>query len=378
MGIESDQLVFDYLSRVGDLAQQRQLPSGTRMRLVSELRGEIDRRRTKATLDSPAAVRRILDRIGSPESVVEAANAGPDGSAGRSTGREKGADTTPSPSFPTAPSSSGKRSAVPAQRDGGPAARPRRLRRAVPRPRSAHPELAETEPTGMVGSTPTPPHLASTEELGTGPQPDWWRVESGPFGATDSVPGFTGGVEIPELFKPPPIDEPDKRDEQDKQDKQGKRDDQAKSGAAVVEVVENPGPTGRVRRRYVPRLRPLGGGGGGGGGGGWSNPLLLLAAALLVAGAVIGNLVMLGLGWLIAYLSRRLTPTEAKWAVLVVPGLVAAGGIAWIWGRKEGRWGEPIPQDRMSDAIAETWPWVLRGAAVASALYLVWRSQRRR
>jgi hypothetical protein len=221
----------------------------------------------------------------------------------------------------------------------------------------------------MVGSTPTPPHLASTEELGTGPQPDWWRVESGPFGATDSVPGFTGGVEIPELFKPPPIDEPDKQNKQDKQD------DQVKSGAAAVEVVENPGPTGRVRRRYVPRLRPLGGGGGGGG---WSNPLLLLAAALLVAGAVIGNLVMLGLGWLIAYLSRRLTPTEAKWAVLVVPGLVAAGGIAWIWGRKEGRWGEPIAQDRMSDAIAETWPWVLRGAAVASALYLVWRSQRRR
>ncbi|SCE16122.1 hypothetical protein GA0115246_111711, partial [Streptomyces sp. SolWspMP-sol7th] len=26
MGIETDQLVFDYLSRVGDLAQQQQLP----------------------------------------------------------------------------------------------------------------------------------------------------------------------------------------------------------------------------------------------------------------------------------------------------------------------------------------------------------------
>lgn len=32
----------------------------------------------------------------------------------------------------------------------------------------------------------------------------------------------------------------------------------------------------------------------------------------------------------------------------------------------------------MSDAMAETWPWVVRAAAVASALYLVWRSQRRR
>ncbi|MGN9814746.1 hypothetical protein ACTMUQ_05290 [Streptomyces sp. SD11] len=373
MGIESDQLVFDYLSRVGDLAQQRQLPSGTRMRLVSELRGEIDRRRTRATLDSPAAVRRILDRIGTPESVVAAANsrtdstgtgAGTGASTGTGTGAstDKGAGATPSPP---------KRSAVPAQRAQEPAPRPGRLRRAVPRPRSAKPdltkqELAESESTGMVGSPPTPPHLASTEELGTGPQPDWWRVENGPFGATDSVPGFTGGVEIPEMFKPPPLDEPDKAE------KPG--DPEPK--AAAVEVVEEAGPAGRVRRRYLPRLRPLGGGGGVGGG--WSNPLLLLAAALLVAGAVMGNLVMLGLGWLIAYLSRRLSPTEAKWAVLVVPGIVASGGIVWIWGRTEGRWGEPIAQDQMSDAIAETWPWVLRSAAIASALYLVWRSQRRR
>lgn len=75
MGIESDQLVFDYLSRVGDLAQQRQLPSGTRMRLVSELRSEIERRRAKAVGDSPTTVRRILARLGSPEDVVASAGA---------------------------------------------------------------------------------------------------------------------------------------------------------------------------------------------------------------------------------------------------------------------------------------------------------------
>ncbi|MEU5701131.1 hypothetical protein [Streptomyces aurantiacus] len=361
MGIESDQLVFDYLSRVGDLAQQRQLPSGTRMRLVSELRGEIDRRRAKATLDSPAAVRRILDRIGTPESVVTAAKAD---SSGTGSGSGSGAGSTPPPT----------RAAVPTQRAEEPEARPKRLRRIVPRQRPAEPgpglEAAET--TEMSGSVPTPPHLASTEELGTGPQPDWWRVESGPFGTMDSVPGFTGGVEIPELFKPPPADESD-----------GAGAPGPKAAAAVAEPaapVEAAEPAGRVRRRFVPRLRLLGGGGGSGGGGGggrWSNPLLLLAAALLVAGAVVGNLVMLGLGWLIAYLSRRLTPTESKWAVLVLPGLVVAGGIVWIWGRAEERWGAPIAQDQMGDAIADTWPWVLKSAAVASALYLVWRSQRR-
>ena len=47
MGIESDQVVYEYLSRVGDVAQQRQLSSATRMRLVADLRNEIDKRRAK-------------------------------------------------------------------------------------------------------------------------------------------------------------------------------------------------------------------------------------------------------------------------------------------------------------------------------------------
>ncbi|MCX4559895.1 hypothetical protein OHA02_27425 [Streptomyces phaeochromogenes] len=335
MGIESDQVVYEYLSRVGDVAQQRQLPSGIRMRLVSELRNEIDRRRAKATVDSPAAVRRILERLGTPESVVAAANADTGGGEG-----------------PAEP-----RAAVPTQRAQEPEPRSKRLRRVVPRPRPSEPDVPAT-----ADSAPSPPHLASTEELGSG-QPDWWRVESSPFGSVDSVPGFTGGIEIPELLKPPPR----KTDETDEPDPKPAA---PVVPAAPVEAAEADTEAGKKTRRFVPRLRPVGGG--------WTNPLLLLAAALLVAGAVIGNLVMLGLGWLIAYLSRRLSPTESKWAVLGLPGLVVTAGIVWLWGRTEGRWGTPIADGHMNDAVAETWPWVLRGAAVASALYLVWRSQRSR
>lgn len=108
------------------------------------------------------------------------------------------------------------------------------------------------------------------------------------------------------------------------------------------------------------------------------NPLLLFAAVALVVGAVLGSWIALGLGWVIAYASRRLTPAEVKWAVMVLPGAALAGGTVWLWGRSEGRWGEPIATGHMGDAVAETWPWVVRGAAVASALYLAWRSQRRR
>lgn len=110
----------------------------------------------------------------------------------------------------------------------------------------------------------------------------------------------------------------------------------------------------------------------------WSNPLLLLAAALLVGGAVLGNWFALLLGWLIAYGSRRLSQAETKWAVMGLPTAAVAAGIVWLWGRNDGRWGTPVAQGHMNDAIAETWPWVVRGAAVASALYVVWRSQRQR
>ena len=78
MGVESDRLVFDYLSRVGDLAQA--LPAAQRMKLVSRLRTDIDKERGRA--DSPAAVQRILGRLGSPDEVVDAAA----GSAGDAAG----------------------------------------------------------------------------------------------------------------------------------------------------------------------------------------------------------------------------------------------------------------------------------------------------
>ncbi|GGY27039.1 hypothetical protein [Streptomyces djakartensis] len=338
MGIESDQVVYEYLSRVGDVAQQRQLSSATRMRLVADLRNEIDKRRAKVTVDSPAAVRRILSRLGSPDEVVSAA------AGGTGTGGPSEAPT-----------------AVPAQRDREPGEpqehgeRPRGgLRRVVPRPR---PERPAGEPRPAASDGPAPPHLAAGHELGdSAVQPDWWRVDSSPFGVGDEVPGFVGGVELPDLLKPP------------QQRKTQPAKDPAPPAEAVeaVEVTEEAA-TAKARRR-LPALPA----------GGWSNPLLLIAAGLLVAGAVLGNWFVLILGWLIAYASRRLTQAETKWAVVILPGLAVAGGLLWLWGRTDGRWGAPIAEGHMNDAVAETWPWVVRAAAVASALFLLWRSQRRR
>ncbi|GAA2243458.1 hypothetical protein [Streptomyces indiaensis] len=330
MGIESDQVVYEYLSRVGDVAQQRQLSSATRMRLVADLRNEIDKRRAKVTVDSPAAVRRILSRLGSPDDVVTAAA---DGTGGESRGAA---------------------ASVPVQRDTEPVERAERakgvVRRVVPRPRPARP--AE-EPHAAPSDGPAPPHLAAGHELGdSAVQPDWWRVDSGPFGVGDEVPGFVGGVELPDLLKPPAPRKPEPEKPA------------AEEAEPVVEAA-------RVTEKGGRRLVPLPAGN-------WSNPLLLIAAGCLVAGAVLGNWFVLLLGWLIAYASRRLTQAETKWAVVILPGLSVAGGLLWLWGRMNGRWGTPIAEGQMNAAVSETWPWVVRGAAVASALFLVWRSQRAR
>lgn len=337
MGIESDQLVYDYLSRVGDLAQQHQLPSNTRMRLVSSLRNEIDRQRAKFGSDSPAAVRRILGRLGTPDEVVASAS-------------EDGPSAGSQAHVPAPP-----RAAVPEQR----------VRRRIPRPRkSAAPGQPEA-PRASTGASP--PHLAGMDELGpSGSEPDWWRIDPGPFGAGESVAGFVGGVEIPEILKPPPSKE-DLAAAAEAEDP----DEEYEDGDEGVDAVE----ADAAPRRWRPRLRrrteaaaprPA-----------LANPFLLLAAALLVAGAVLGSWLALGGGWLLAYASRRLSRTEAKWAVVGLPGAVVAGGLVWLWGRVNGRWGEPIPQDGMRDALAGTWPWVVKGAAVASALFLVWRARRR-
>ncbi|MFI6285883.1 hypothetical protein ACIBCM_14180 [Streptomyces sp. NPDC051018] len=476
MGIESDQLVYDYLSRVGDLAQQHQLSSGSRMRLVSALRGEIDRQRSAAGADSPASVRRILGRLGSPDDVVTAAardgGAGPGadtgtpgaanpgggrgipgasgasgpgvsgpgmsgsgtsgtsgaggaggaapgspagGSPGRGTsggagsgggrprgpgagsrtapgalsalgrwagllqpdgGRDSGAGGSPGTG---APSSAGSPGATGTGGSGNPtpssAELPgQRVRRRIPRPRRN--PAAEPAPPPAVG---LPPHLAGLDELGpsggAAPDVDWWSVEPDPNGAGERVAGFTGGVEIPEILRPPRPDGEGEPGTEAGDGGEGTTEEAGNAGAAGTTA--GPGAGAAPRRRWVPRPRRRAAAGGAPAAPGLGNPFLLVAAALLVAGVILGSWLALGLGWLLAYGSRRLTPFEKKLTIAGIPATAVAAGLVWIWGRSEGRWGEPIAEGAMKDVFAGTWPWVLKGAALASALYLVWRARKR-
>ncbi|MFI1257087.1 hypothetical protein ACH4U6_25365 [Streptomyces netropsis] len=313
MGIESDQLVYDYLSQVGDLAQRRPLTSGERMRLVSRLRTEIERRRSAEGADSPAAVRRILDDLGTPDEAVAGAQA-PGGGAG-----DKGR---------------------------------------VPMPRR------EGEPVRFPAAAP--PHLATEEELGRGTGGDrvdgWQQAGPGPFTAGDRVHGFVGGIEIPEMLKPPPTPaELARRDAAARP--AGERSEQDTEGVGRGEDGGEGAGAGRPGLWRAGDGTPM-------------SPLLLLVAALLLVGAVLGNWLVLAAGWALAYVTRRLSHTESQMAVMVVPGLTVAGGIAWLWGRANGRWGDPIPHGELGTALSATWPVVVRVAAVASALFVVWRARR--
>ncbi|MEU9165977.1 hypothetical protein AB0D29_37595 [Streptomyces sp. NPDC048424] len=336
MGIESDHLVYEYLSRVGDLAQQRQLSSGDRMRLVAGLRDEIDRRRAKYEPETPAAVRRILERIGTPEEVLDTHGSRP-GSA------------TPAPRFGAA---SGPGASVPVQRAPG------RLRRpGAPAPKPA------AEPRNV------PPHLAGLDELGPsgGAEPEWWRMSPAAYGSGPQVDGFAGGIEIPDLF------EDEEREEAGKE-------------AQDPPAPPPSGAAGLVRflreRRRAGKSAAVGAAGEAEGAGAAParprpNAFLLLAAAVLVVGVATGYWLLLIIGWLLPYASRVLRPAERKWAVFGPPGVVLAGAGVWLWGRMNGKWGETLADEQVSGAVQGMWPWLLRGAAVASVIYLVWRARRR-
>ncbi|MFJ6440956.1 hypothetical protein [Streptomyces sp. NPDC091649] len=476
VGIESDQLVYDYLSRVGDLAQRQQLSSGARMRLVSTLRGEIDRQRGTERADSPAAVRRIIGRLGSPDELVAAAAESADG-------------TIPLPSARPPAGAGGQRRTLPGPRSGllrkqpkepapgrsedreGRAERPPRKPKAGFGRGASHPapgdddggaagDAADSAPHGVFGGDPgggprgdsggdprsglggdpgggyegasgstrsaavprpapapdddvlldaphapddvpardwpdpSAPHMLGQDQRGDADgAADWWRLEPGPFDEGTAIPGFFGGIEAPELLGKRPRPGESESEAEDERGEKGEKG-AAKTGrtgeageTGDVGDAEGGGVAGTARRRRALRLVKLRRrksvavaapeAAARGPRGGFAHPLLLLAAVLLVAGVVTGSWLPLAGGWLIAYSSRTLSRTEAKWAALGLPGVVVAGALVWVWGRLEGRWGEPIRDGAMRDVLLEAWPVVIRVAALASALYLLWRSRRR-
>lgn len=421
MGIESDQLVFDYLSRVGDLAQQRGLPAATRMKLVSRLRTEIDGQKA----DSVTGVKKVLARLGTPEAVVEAAGGAPspreqppadDPAPRRFAARDKLTGAARDKLAGTARdkfTGTARDKFTGAARDKFTGAARDKLAglawRSGLRDRSATNGTDSAEngkvPTPREGDAPSyptaglPPHLAGADELGDAEDaPDWWRVEPAPFGPGETVPGFVGGIEIPEIWdRPKRAGDKDGRPSLTKDGEDANADANADASANADADAEEGASGGKrplpgLLRRAIARRRgtaaqqptddadaeaqdedeaagpvPLRA---------WLSPVPTLAVLLLVAGAVLGSWLALAGGWALAYVSRRLTRAEAKFAALGVPGTVAGGLTVWLWGRFDGRWGQPIAQGHLGQELLDALPTMARVAAVASAVFLLWRMRR--
>ncbi|WP_344567930.1 hypothetical protein [Streptomyces axinellae] len=381
MGIESDQLVFDYLSRIGDLAHSTRMTAAERAKLVGGLRGEIDKARAvEGGAESKAAVRKILDGLGRPEDVVAAANGG---AVPRMAAPSPAA---PSPSVPPQRRiprlSKGGRGAADKGEGSGEAAGP------PPLPAPSRP----AGPSAAFGASS--PHLASLDELGPVGEtdPDWWRVDPSPYGsgpgggggvaAGEPVPGFIGGIELPEVLKPPPTEEELARERELSTAPTAPLAPGVPGapGAPAAEAVPEPAAGAAGAGAGALLRRALGGGRGAkdervARSGGFVE---LAAAGLLAVGVVTGSFVPLALGWLAAWWSPKLSRIEAKWAAVGMPAVVAVATGVWLWGRTDGRWGEPIAQggDALREAMGDVFPVLLRVAAGASALYLVWRARR--
>lgn len=69
MDFECDRLVLQYLGEVGDAAQRKLRPAD-RARLVERLRTQINTERERGNANTPAGIKGILTRIGSPDAVV--------------------------------------------------------------------------------------------------------------------------------------------------------------------------------------------------------------------------------------------------------------------------------------------------------------------
>jgi hypothetical protein len=361
VGIESDQLVFDYLSRIGDLAHRTSMTAAERARLVTGLRGEIDRLRAEeGGAESKAAVRKILARLGKPEEIVAGAG------GGTGTGLPAPRDGAGDDRFDEDTKVSLWKRAGSAGRSSGGESPP---------------------PTASAGASA--PHLAGMDELGPEESnPDWWRVDPSPYGdgggsrnLGEPVPGFVGGIEVPELFKPPQSEtKPEPTVPAETGPRAAERANEPTADAGTGEGTEAVAEGRSGWRRLIPGGLPGGAKSGAATGPRVGGVVEWAAAVLLVSGVVIGSLLPLAVGWLAAWWSPRLSRMEGKWAAAGVPGVVVGGAIVWLWGRVDGRWGDPIEKGGkgLEQALLQTGPAVLKIAAIASALYLVWRARRPR
>lgn len=316
MSTEGERLVYDYLSRVGDLAQATPLSSAERLALVVTLRQEIDARRGGGE-PTPGAVRRVLNGIGAPDEVVRRA-VGENGYAPP----PPPAAATPTPTVvPPRPSEPPQ---VPAS---APASDRADLTKKPPANRRAGGARV-----GRSGGDP-------------GELPGWSAVYEPDFldVLNDNVPPQPSGPVDP-LPGPSPDADP----------------------APVPEP-----PAGRPRRGLLGRRPRVAAPAASAGRRRLPPPLDLLGVVALLAGGVLGLWYLALVGWFLAYQSRVLGRRVGAVIGLWLPVALAAAFGIWVYRQGTG------PHHTLPDgAVHRAFTDWLRTASLVSGVALAWRSRR--
>ena len=334
MGIESDQIVYDYLSRVGDLAQATSLTAAERSRLVAGLRQDIDGRRgdsSGAQRAETSAVRKILSGLGTPDEVVRQAvhNGVP--------GAEPDEDGTQRPAVPKAGPS------IPWRYTVSPADLP------VP-----------PTPVGSVEPADSGSGSGSGPGGGSGFAGGGWSATRGP-----QMPGWSSAYSDDFLGREPGLPgqrQPVEDDFGDGAD--AEQEEQAEAGAADRR--------GSLLRRL---LRPSGRPAAAPSAPRGRLPLVeSLAALVLAAGAVLDLWYVVLLGWFFAYSARRLGLNTARVASIWIPVLAALVFGFQVYSQVHGH---HLSSDAARSALTSGAGLWLRTSAGCSALFLAWRISRR-
>ncbi|MGC0422406.1 hypothetical protein [Embleya sp. AB8] len=344
MNFESDHLVLQYLGEVGDAAQRRLRPAD-RARLVERLRSQINSERERLNAHTPGTVQGILERLGSPESVVghelyrlgDLRDSGADDGAGAmsmrgsrhaTVARQMGfrADSTP----------------IPAVKD------PSRPQPAAPPPPRVSPEaappptLAETAAgaaTGTGASTATKPAAPADAKE----EPLWWRTP--PEGDLPERPG-------PDVYGDGSLHAPAYPIGVVSDTSATWDDDESLTEPTPVMGLFGPGSL-RTQIREV------------------------FAIALMAVGAIFASTVLVLLGYLVVFTAGAWSLKERRLAAFYLPGTTALVFAVGMWLRATGHLGSRLTRDEAWHRFGDLLPGMIRVAAIAASLYLLWRLNRR-
>ncbi len=359
VSIQADQLVYDYLSRVGDAAHGVLSPT-QRLRFVSALRARIDAERANAENQSIALVRQLLNRLGDPETLVRAeASRGPD---------------------------------VPQARGVPTEVAPRTLRASMPAPRQGAGAAAGTHEHADMPSVPVEPTadedargadtaVVALDQHGDEQTPsrggsDIFDVPAVPIddeaptrpSLEDTLPGI-GGSAIPPISDQTPGPRP--------------------LAAPTVQIAPAPLPPDapllypdrdlaeptpvRQSRRWAPAA--LAGQVDAGFIAGHKREVL--AALLLFAGGVFSSIVVVAIGYAVALASATWSARDKRFALIGLPALTILVFVIGLWLQATGRWGgAPLAGARLSGQLRELVAIFPRVIGLLGALFLSWRLAR--